>query len=382
MPAPSRAPFSLESIVVGRNPRMRAIFRYLALVGPGQGTMLVTGESGTGKEVVANALHLHSTRRDKPFVAVSCALFSESLIESELFGHERGAFTGAVTSRAGRFERADGGTLFLDDIDDVPLSMQVKLLRALQQRTIERLGGTRPVPVDVRVVAGTKRDLQDLVRQGRFREDLYYRLNVLSVNLPPLRERREDIPLLVSHFLERFFTRRGVPPAPLSDGVMQALMAYDWPGNVRELENACERMAESCTCGQVRIGCLGANILFHDVGDVLPHEDAPAMRTAATAPGDDPWASLAGGPLDAPALPDALLHGPVGGAEPPPPLADASRLGRLGGLSLDEYLRRVEAECIASALSASGGNKSRAARLLGIKRSTLGDRIVRCGLDA
>ena len=367
MSAPDRVPFTLESIVVGRNARMRAIFSYLSLVGPGQGTMLVTGESGTGKEVVANALHLHSPRRDKPFVAVSCAQFSESLIESELFGHERGAFTGAMASRPGRFERADGGTLFLDDIDDVPLSMQVKLLRALQQRTIERLGGTRPIPVDVRVVAGTKRDLQQLITAGRFREDLYYRLNVLSVTLPPLRERREDIPLYVAHFLDRFFARRGVPPVPLSAGVVQALTSYDWPGNVRELENACERMAESCTCGQVRIGCLGATVLFNERGLALgPRTDASGTALAPV------WDDLAGGPLDAPS------DEGVAAADSPPV---APTPGHLGGLSLDEYLRRVEAECIASALSASGGNKSRAARLLGIKRSTLGDRIVRCGLE-
>jgi transcriptional regulator with GAF, ATPase, and Fis domain len=166
-------PFTLESIVIGRNPRMQAIFDYLSRIGPGQGTVLVTGESGTGKEVIANTLHLHSSRRDKPFVAVSCALFSDSLIESELFGHERGAFTGAMGARAGRFERAEGGTLFLDDIDDVPIAMQVKLLRALQNRTIERLGGVRPIAVDVRVIAGTKRDLRQMVADGRFREDLF-----------------------------------------------------------------------------------------------------------------------------------------------------------------------------------------------------------------
>ena len=166
------------NIVIGPNPRMRAIFEYVALIGPGMGSVLVTGESGTGKEVVANALHEHSPRRHRPFVAVSCALFADTLIESELFGHERGAFTGAIAARPGRFERADGGTLFLDDIDDVPLGMQVKLLRALQNCTIERLGGTRSIPFDVRVVAGTKRDLQQMVAEGKFREDLYYRLNV------------------------------------------------------------------------------------------------------------------------------------------------------------------------------------------------------------
>ena len=231
------------------------------------------------------------------------------------------------------------------------------------------------MPVDVRVVAGTKRDLQQMVREGRFREDLYYRLNVLAVSLPPLRERREDIPLLVSHFLERFFTRRGVQPAPLSDGVLQALMAYDWPGNVRELENTCERMAESCTCGQIRIGCLGASILFNEGGlDIQPdpRPEEPTRRDYS-APA---WDDLAGGPLDAPASRayDGSTADPSRSHTPPD-------ISQLGGLSLDEYLRRVEAACISSALSVSGGNKSRAARLLGIKRSTLGDRITRCGLD-
>lgn len=373
MAAPDRAPFSLGSIVVGRTPRMRAIFRYLALVGPGEGTLLVTGESGTGKEVVAHALHLHSPRRDRPFVAVSCALCPEPVMESELFGHERGAFAGAVTTRASPFERADGGTLFLDDIDDLPVTMQVKLLRALRQRTIERLGGSRPVRVDVRLVAGTKRDLQVLVREGRFREDLFYRLNVLSVHLPPLRERREDIPLLIAHFVERFSHRRGVPPLPISDGVLQALLAYDWPGNVRELENTCERMVESCTCGKVRIGCLGASVLFHEA--LAWPGGAEGAPEAVEAEGADAWSGLAGGPLDAPNSADEHVVQPARSA------TDMNPLAQLKGLSLDAYLRRVEAECIASALTASGGNKSRAARLLGIKRSTLGDRIVRCGLD-
>jgi sigma-54 specific flagellar transcriptional regulator A len=379
MAVSERVPFSLESIVVGRNPRMQAIFRYLALVGPGQGTMLITGESGTGKDVVAHALHLHSPRRDKPFVAVSCAPAAERLIESELFGHERGAFPGAVAGRAGQFERADGGTLFLDDIDDVPLATQVTVLRALQQRAIERLGGTRLVPVDVRVVAGAKRDLQHLVREGRFREDLYYRLNVLSVSLPPLRERREDIPLLVAQFLERSFARRGAPPPPLADGVMQALLAYDWPGNVRELEDMCERMVESCTGGRLRLGGVTADVLTHHVGLDL-RCDPRSTPESIEAGEDDPWDHLTGGPLDAPGMNLKAASAETRMPEPAPSQA-APPLGKLGGLSLDEYLRRVEAECIASALSASGGNKSRAARLLGIKRSTLGDRIVRCGLE-
>jgi DNA-binding NtrC family response regulator len=327
-------------IVIGPNARMRAIFEYVALIGPGRGSVLVTGESGTGKEVVAHALHQHSDRRNKPFVAVSCALFADTLIESELFGHERGAFTGAIAARPGRFERADGGTLFLDDIDDVPLSTQVKLLRALQNRTIERLGGTRSIPIDVRVVAGTKRDLQQMVKEGTFREDLSYRLNVLSLTLPPLRERREDLSVLAEHFLRKCFARRGESMPPISEGVMMALQAYDWPGNVRELENTCERIAESCSCGSVRVGCLGASVLFPSTNDECSDAPAPANESRVA-----PHVS-------AQSYPD---------------------------LPLDARLRRIEAEIIGAVLAETRGNKSKAAIRLGIKRSTLGDRIGRCG---
>jgi two-component system, NtrC family, response regulator AtoC len=341
------------NIVIGPNARMRAIFEYVALIGPGLGSVLVTGESGTGKEVVANALHQHSTRCNKPFVAVSCALFADTLIESELFGHERGAFTGAMAARPGRFERADGGTLFLDDIDDVPLSMQVKLLRALQNRTVERLGGTRAIPIDVRVVAGTKRDLQQMVAEGKFREDLYYRLNVLSLTLPPLRERRDDLSVLAEHFLRKFFARRQQPMPPISEGVMMALQSYDWPGNVRELENTCERIAESCTCGKVRVGCLGASVLFpspeSEFGEsAMEASDTSVVNGAAARVAADDRAAIA---LGAQSYPD---------------------------LPLDERLRRIEAEIIGAVLAETRGNKSKAALRLGIKRSTLGDRIGRC----
>src|SRR4030095_13546033 len=194
----------------------RAVFEFLRVIGNSDSTVLVTGESGTGKEVIATLIHQNSRRRHHPFVAVSCALFSETLIESELFGHERGAFTGPIKDRPGRFEMAEGGTIFLDDIDDVPLSMQVKLLRVLQNRTVERLGGTRTVPVNVRVIAGTKRDLKQMVTEGKFREDLYYRLNVLPVALPPLRERPEDIPVLMDAFITRYFQRRNEPARQVS----------------------------------------------------------------------------------------------------------------------------------------------------------------------
>src|SRR5205809_3465637 len=199
----SPVPVTMESLVVGRSARMKAVFEFLRVIGNSESTVLITGESGTGKEVTATLIHQSSRRKHHAFIAVSCALFSETLIESELFGHERGAFTGAIKDRAGRFELADGGTIFLDDVDDVPLSMQVKLLRVLQNRTVDRLGGTRTVPVNVRVIAGTKRDLKQLVSEGKFREDLYYRLKVLPVTLPPLRERPEDVPVLIDHFISR-----------------------------------------------------------------------------------------------------------------------------------------------------------------------------------
>ena len=324
---------SMDTVIVGKSTRMRAVFDFLKVIGGSDSTVLITGESGTGKEVIATLIHQTSRRRHRPFVAVSCALFSETLIESELFGHERGAFTGAIKDRPGRFEMAEGGTIFLDDIDDVPLGMQVKLLRVLQNRTIERLGGTRTVPVNVRVLAGTKRDLKQMVAEGKFREDLYYRLNVLPVALPPLRERREDIEVLMDAFLERFFRRRGETPPVVSDVVRQAFSQYAWPGNVRELENTCERIAETCTCGAVHVGCVAANILFQAAGQ-SPQAAVPNILPASTAP-----------------------------------------------ISLDERLAALEASLITWALKASNGNKSRAAELLQIKRSTLGDRIKHCGLD-
>jgi len=322
-----------DSLVVGKSARMRAVFEFLRVIANSESTVLITGESGTGKEVTATLIHQSSRRKQHQFVAVSCALFTETLIESELFGHERGAFTGAIKDRPGRFELADGGTIFLDDIDDVPLSMQVKLLRVLQNRTIERLGGTRAVPVNVRIIAGTKRDLKQMVVDGKFREDLYYRLNVLPVALPPLRERREDIPVLMEHFLQRYFRRAGEDEPGVSDAVREAFLRYSWPGNVRELENACERIAQTCTCGTVRVGCMSAAILF---------------RAGSQAP-DTPMAA--------------------------PPAA-----GPAAPVALDDRLRELESNLILWALKVSRGNKSKAAELLQIKRSTLGDRINRCGL--
>ncbi len=325
--------FSMDQVVVGQSTRMRAIFDFVKVVSRSDSSVIITGESGTGKEVIANMLHHQSQRRHQPFIAVSCALFSETLIETELFGHERGAFTGAIKDKPGRFELAQGGTLFLDDIDDVPLSMQVKLLRALQQREVERVGGTRTIPVNVRVITGTKRDLRQLVADGKFREDLYYRLNVIPIVLPPLRDRREDIPVLMEHFLRRFARMRGIDVPEISPVVRYAFSRYRWPGNVRELENACERIIQTCTCGSVRTGCVAAGILF---GASADEGGLPAI--------------------------------PAGEGIVPTPI------------SLDERLKEVESNLIGWALKVSDGNKSKAAELLNIKRSTLGDRIARCGL--
>ena len=309
---------------------MRAVFDFIRVIADSDSSVLIAGETGTGKELIAHLIHESSSRRHRPFVPVSCAIFSETLIESELFGHERGAFTGAVKDRAGRFELAQGGTIFLDDVDDVPLSMQVKLLRVLQNRVIERLGSTRSIPVDVRVITGTKRDLKALVADGKFRDDLFYRLNVIPVVLPPLRDRREDIPLLIEHYMERFSAARRQTPRPLGSAVLQAFQRYPWPGNVRELENACERIAQTCTCDTVHIGCVPASVLFHK----YVQEEALPIETH-THP---------------------------------------------SSVSLDQRLAEIESNLIGWALKVSDGNKSKAAELLQIKRSTLGDRIKKLGL--
>ena len=308
---------------------MRAVFDFLRVIEGSESNVLITGETGTGKEIVARFIHHKSGRRRGPFVAVGCAILTESLIESELFGHEHGAFTGAIRDRPGRFEMANGGTIFLDDIDDVPPAVQVKLLRVLQERVVERVGATRGIPVDVRIITGSKRSLRRMVAAGKFREDLFYRLNVLPIWLPPLRERREDIPVLTDHFMSRFFQQAGTVPE-MTDTVRQLFQRYSWPGNVRELENACERLAQTCRCNQVRSACMPASILFDS----------------------------------------ALEHA---GSQ----TCDPSHI-----VSLDDRLRDVEASLITWALGASGGNKSKAAELLQIKRSTLGDRIRRLGLVA
>ena len=230
-----------EQTLVGEGARMKDIYQFLGKVAPADSTVLIEGESGTGKELAARALHRNGPRNGKPFVAINCAAIPESLLESDLFGHERGAFTGALLQKKGRLEVADGGVVFLDEIGELAPALQVKLLRVLQEREFERVGGTQPIKVDIRLIAATNRDLGEAVRKKEFRQDLYYRLAVVKLTMPPLRERKEDVPMLTRHFVQKYAKRCKVKPKPISREAMSALMNYDWPGNVRELENAIER---------------------------------------------------------------------------------------------------------------------------------------------
>ncbi len=300
--------------LVSKSPRMQKIFHLAEEVAGLRSTVLIRGDSGTGKELVARAIHNHGDRAEQPFIAVSCAALAETLLESELFGHEKGAFTGAVSQKKGKFELADGGTLFLDEIGEISPKVQVELLRVLQERSFYRVGGSEEVKVDVRVIAATNKDLQREVREGRFREDLYYRLNVIEIVLPPLRDRREDIPLLVNHFLEKIAPEMGREAPEVSEGAMKLLLSYDWPGNVRELENAVERAMVTCR------------------GPVLTEESF------------------------------AFLARANGRTFQPPP-----------GMTLQE----LEKQAILAALERTQGNVKEAATILGIDRSTLYDKIKR-----
>jgi Nif-specific regulatory protein len=250
-----------EQSLVGESPRIKEIFQFLARVAPTDSTVLIEGESGTGKELVARALHRNSHRASKPFVAINCAAIPESLLESDLFGHERGAFTGASAQKKGRLEVADGGVVFLDEIGELAWALQVKLLRVLQEREFERVGGTHSIKVDIRLIAATNRDLDEAVRNGNFRQDLYYRLAVVKLTMPPLRERREDIPMLTRHFLQKYAKRCKVKAKPVSREAMAALVSYEWPGNVRELENAVERALVMGASDTVQLEDLPESVL-------------------------------------------------------------------------------------------------------------------------
>jgi len=274
---------TLDGLIVGKSAKMRAVFDFIQVIGRSDSTVLITGESGTGKEVTARLIHETSSRRHRPFVPVSCALFSETLIESELFGHERGAFTGADRVKPGMIEVADRGTLFLDEIGELPLSLQPKMLRALQERQIRRVGGTKFLGVDVRLVSATSRDTAELVRKGEFREDLFYRVNVIAINLPPLRERAGDVTLLAYHFLRRYGRNREQPIEGIDPEALGLLEGYAWPGNVRELQNVIERACALADGPGIRVRDLPEHVRGRGrPTPVVPGKDLP-LREAREA---------------------------------------------------------------------------------------------------
>jgi formate hydrogenlyase transcriptional activator len=314
---------------IGASAAFARVLQQVAQVGPTDATVLITGETGTGKELIARRLHAVSARRQHALVVVNCAALPANLVESELFGHERGAFTGALQRRLGRFELAHGGTIFLDEVGELPLDMQAKLLRVLQEREFDRVGGASPVRVDVRVIAATNRPLERLVEEGRFRADLFYRLNVYQLALPPLRERPEDIWLLADHFVRRFRARFDKPVRSIDEGSMERLLGYDWPGNVRELEHAMERAV---------LRAEGAEL----------HIEAPGDRPTRGAE--------AGGPV--------------------PPVASAST----ALVSLDERERQYIQEVLHHTGGQIGG-KGGAAEILGLPSSTLRSRMAKLGLS-
>lgn len=273
-PASSPTPLS-PKVMVYQSEKMEKVMDLLEKVSESDSTILIQGESGTGKEVVAKSIHEKSSRRNKPFIPINCGAIPESLLESELFGHEKGAFTGATNSRLGRFELANGGTIFLDEINELPLPMQVKLLRVLQERSFERVGGVRPVRVDIRILAATNQDLELAVHEKRFRKDLFYRINVIPIDLPPLRDRKEDISLLADHFLQRFNQRRGKKVAAISEDVLKRLLAYDWPGNIRELENLIERLITLAQEETITVDDLPEKLLNPQPSRLLSHIELP-----------------------------------------------------------------------------------------------------------
>ena len=339
--------------MVGRSPQMQAIREIVNTVAASPSTVLITAESGTGKELVARALHLGSPRRNQPFIKVNCAAIPAGLVESELFGHERGAFTGAVSSRPGRFELADGGTLFLDEVSEIPREIQVKLLRAIQESEFERVGGVKTLRVHVRLIAATNRNLEDLIGLQQFREDLYYRLNVVPIHLPALRERIEDLPLLVAHFVQRCNERLGKAVQGLTPAALNALERYPWPGNIRELENLIERMV------------LFASDAWVDEDD-LP--DAYAGDAHAAAPAESSTRLT----LGAGASPDA--------DDPRHIRLPLSSLGQDLKEAVRAGSRLVEEALIREALAKTDGNVTRSARALGISRRSLQSKMKELGL--
>lgn len=337
--------YLLENGIIGNSAPMREIYKTIGKVAPSDMTVLIQGESGTGKELIARAIHYNSRRLVKPFIAMNCAAIPKELLESELFGHERGAFTGATERKPGKFEQANGGTIFLDEIGDMPLDLQAKILRVLQEREITRTGGSQSIAVDVRIVAATNQDLQQLVQQRLFREDLFYRLNVVPINLLPLRERREDILLLADHFLQKTCTELDIPLKKIDQAALDRLVANNWPGNVRELENVIKR----------------AVILSSD--PLLTLDDFPVLVTTAEMAGS-------GDDLSLEALVDRKLRTSFVNVEK---LDD--------GDIYNMVIEQVERPLISFLLEKTRWNQVRAANILGINRNTLRKKITDLGIE-
>jgi nitrogen regulation protein NR(I) len=328
--------------MIGRSPAMQQVYKAIGRVAQTDVTVLIRGETGTGKELVARAVYQHSLRSGMPLTVVNCAAIPETLLESELFGHERGAFTGAAARRIGRFEQAHGGTLFLDEIGDMSLAIQAKMLRSLQERSFERLGSNEPIQVDVRILCATNRDLEVAIAAGAFRDDLFHRLNVVTIHIPPLRERREDIPPLLDYFLGRSARSLKVGKPPLAEQALTLLVNYSWPGNVRELEHLVQRLVISTGGYTIQAVDLPAGVqrgLPETTAEPAPH-------------GDEQWLSLIRGHLDSCA----------------------------GQRACDELLEKVEKLLIAEALGRCKGNQTHAARLLGLTRPTLHAKMHKYGL--
>jgi len=376
-------------LVYGPGSPVAAIRATCTRIAASNATVLLTGDTGTGKEVFARLVHAHSSRADRPFVPVNCGAIPETLIESELFGYVRGAFTGATASRRGRVAMAEGGTLFLDEIGELPLAMQVKLLRLLQERTYEPVGSSTSVTANFRLVAATNHDLAELVRLGRFRQDLYYRLHVCPVHLPPLRERRGDIAPLFHHFWKRHEEKR-----PVTSAVMRRLESYDWPGNVRELENLVERLSVCAQGHMIELADLPASFL--EVHDSTMPDKADENALLSSEDSGEIWAELEripaaitaserSGLLDATTRRGPMAIAPDAGEDTNAPVGTAAAFPMPTSLTLPvdlpNLLRMLEESYIRLALEQSGGNKKEAARLLGLGRTTLVEKLRRRAAD-
>jgi two-component system nitrogen regulation response regulator GlnG len=338
--------------IVGRSEPMQAVFKLIGQLAASDATVLITGESGTGKELVARAIYRHSRRSQQPFIAINCAAIPENLLESELFGHEKGAFTGATAQRIGKFEQCHGGTVFLDEIGDMSLATQTRMLRVLQSGTFERVGGNETLQTDVRIIAATNQPLEKAVTDRRFREDLFYRLNVVRLRLPPLRERRADIPLLVNYFLKKLAPQQKLPPKSIAADALAALEACPWPGNVRELENAIHRAV---------VMAKGDAILLADLPLEIQQGSAVAVAAAAEPAPASPAPAVAAAQPDVAGLTAALFAWAR---------QDAKR----------KLIPAVERELVVSALKETRGNQVQAAKLLGITRATLRKRLEKFGI--